>query len=108
MEASDGFGGSQFFIPPAGTYGQIRLNSSNGDLCMEQDAARSNEIVLAACEGKAAEEWATEDLSNDRVAFVNEYTLDCINDDYYINAMNGAECNFGTNENEQWVVLSIG
>lgn len=75
---------------------------------MEQDAARSNEIVLAACEGKAAEEWATEDLSNDRVAFVNEYTLDCINDDYYINAMNGAECNFGTNENEQWVVLSIG
>ena len=87
---------SLFYIPAPGSgSGQIRLDGSS--LCLQQDAAESNDIILEPCAGKAAEEWEPEAVTGG-TAYVNEYTDDCLNDDYYTGVMNGAECNYGTDE----------
>jgi hypothetical protein len=83
---------------PSSKTGQISLynGGSPGVQCMEVDASKSNEIVLASCAGRASEEWEPVD----GVSYYNAYTGLCLNAHYQVGLVNAATCNYL--EDEEW------
>ena len=91
---------SSLFTPTtrSGT-AQMRLAGTN--LCLTQDNGYAPNVVLNTCKGLARQEWIPRFIPGGtfvEYSYQNEYTKNCLNDDYFLHELNAATCNDGADQ----------
>src|ERR1700728_1094902 len=91
---------STFFVPTTDT-GTAQIRLSGTDNCLTQENGDTPNIVLDKCQGLARQEWFPRFISGEQFStysYQNQYTSDCLNDDYFQKYIDAATCNDGTDE----------
>jgi hypothetical protein len=95
---------NSFWYIPTNGWGQISLATGSTKLCMEWDEGDNNAIILAACTGKAAEEWSEAVDGNGDFTYYNEYMTNyCINFDKYNDTLNAIASCSSPGVDQQWI-----
>src|ERR1700727_1500682 len=91
---------SAFFVPTTKTgTAQIRLQGT--DNCLTEEKADTPNIILNHCQGLARQGRFPRNIPGETFttySYQNQYTSDCMNDDYFQHYLDAATCNDGTDE----------